>query len=242
MSPVEPLPAATLLLLRDGAAGLEVLMLERHRDAFFSSALVFPGGRLDPADGASGEDASFRVAAIRETYEEAGVLFARGKSGQALLRAGDVAALEGRDFVALVAGGEIALAADLLVPFAHWITPARSPKRYDTRFFLARAPEGQSAAADGHEAVEILWLTPRAALAEADAGRRRLVFATRLNLMRLAASATVAAALAASAASAHKIAPISPEMYDTPSGPRIRIPEGLGYEMCDFAATDTRHG
>jgi 8-oxo-dGTP pyrophosphatase MutT (NUDIX family) len=242
MTPVEPLPAATLLLLRDGAEGLEVLMLERHRDVFFSSALVFPGGRLDPADGPRGDDASFRVAAIRETYEEAGVLLARGKGEGALLRAADVAALEGRNFAALVAGGELALASDLLVPFAHWITPARSPKRYDTRFFLARAPEGQSGAADGREAVEILWLTPRAALAEADTGRRRLVFATRLNLMRLAASPTVEAALAAASASAHRIATICPEMYDTPTGTRIRIPEGLGYEICDFTTTDPRHG
>jgi len=127
------------------------------------------------------------------------------------------------------------------VPFSHWITPERSPKRYDTRFFVARAPADQAPKADGHEAVDLLWLTPRAALAEAEAGRRRLVFATRLNLMRLGASANVDAALAA-AASVPASVPICPEMYDTPSGPRIRIPEGLGYDICDLPTSDTRHG
>ena len=146
-----------------------------------------------------------------------------------------------RDFASVLAGGEIELATDRLVPFSHWVTPARSPKRYDTHFFLACAPAGQAPVADGREAVEILWLSPRAAFAEAEAGRRRLVFATRLNLMRLAASEDVAGALAA-AASAPAIVPICPEIYDTPSGTRIRIPEGLGYEICDFATPDLRHG
>jgi len=251
LSPVLPLPAATLLLLRDGGTGLEVLMLERHRDAFFSSAMVFPGGQVDASDrapatlarcravpGVSDAELAFRVAAIRESFEEAGILLARRRGAESLAAAHDLPA---GDFAALLTGGEIELATDRLVPFAHWVTPERSPKRYDTRFFLARAPEGQTAAADGREAVEILWLSPQAALAEAEAGRRRLIFATRLNLMRLGASRDVASALAAAAA-LPATAPICPEIYDTPSGPRIRIPEGLGYDICDFATRDPRHG
>ncbi|HUK59245.1 MAG TPA: NUDIX hydrolase [Stellaceae bacterium] len=251
MTAVVALPAATLLLLRDGSAGLEVLMLERHRDAFFSSAMVFPGGRVDPEDGAPASLArcravpgvdeaamAYRIAAIRESYEEAGMLVARRPDAAGLVADGDFAR---EDFASLLAGGAIELATDLLVPFSHWVTPERSPKRYDTRFFLARAPADQAPKADGYEAVELLWLAPLAALAEAEAGRRRLVFATRLNLMRLAASADVAGALAA-AASAPASVPICPEMYDTPTGPRIRIPEGLGYDICDFPTADPRHG
>jgi 8-oxo-dGTP pyrophosphatase MutT (NUDIX family) len=251
LTPAVPLPAATLLLLRDGAEGLEVLMLVRHRDAFFSGAMVFPGGQVDAEDraprmlarcravaGLDDEAMTYRVAAIRESYEEAGILLARRRGEERLVASRDFAP---GAFVTLLAGGGIELATDSLVPFSHWVTPERSPKRYDTRFFLARAPEGQSPAADGREAVELLWLQPRAALAEGDAGRRRLVFATRLNLMRLAKCDDVSGALAAAAVTpAHQ--PICPEMYDTPSGPRIRIPEGLGYEVCDFATTDPRHG
>jgi 8-oxo-dGTP pyrophosphatase MutT (NUDIX family) len=251
MTPVLALPAATLMLVRDGANGLEVLMIERHRDSFFPGAMVFPGGQVDAEDGApetlarcravpGADDAAMalRVAAIRESYEEAGILLARRRGEARLLGASDFARGE---FASLLAGGEIELATDRLVPFAHWVTPERSPKRYDTRFFVTRAPEGQAPVADGHEAVEILWLRPGAALEEAEAGRRRLVFATRLNLMRLATSEDVSGALAA-AASVPVAGPICPEIYDTPSGPRIRIPEGLGYEICDFATRDPRHG
>ena len=241
-------------MLRDGAAGLEVLMLERHRDAFFSGALVFPGGRVDAADddpalfaccGAATAHMAFRVAAIRESYEEAGILLARRRGGEALLLAAELATLEqrtGADFAALVAGGEIELATDRLVPFAHWVTPERSPKRYDTLFFLARAPHDQVPRPDGHEAVDTVWIAPAAALADAEAKRRRLIFATRMNLMRLARSADAATALADAAAAAHLIAPICPEMYDTPAGTRIRIPAGLGYDICDLPTPDPRHG
>ena len=131
---------------------------------------------------------------------------------------------------------------DLLVPFAHWVTPERSPKRYDTFFFLAHAPLDQIHRHDGHEAVDSLWIAPDAAIAEDAAKRRRLVFATRLNLMRLARSPDAAAALAAAAASVHLITPICPEVYDTPAGTRIRIPNSGHYDATDFATPDQRHG
>ncbi len=131
---------------------------------------------------------------------------------------------------------------DLLVPFAHWVTPVRSPKRYDTLFFVARAPLGQVHRHDGHEAVDSLWIAPDAAIAEDAAKRRRLVFATRLNLMRLARSADAAAALADAAASVHLITPICPEVYDTPAGSRIRIPSIGHYEATDLPTPDQRHG
>lgn len=258
--PVEPLPAATVLLLRDGAGGTEVVMLERHHEAFFPGALVFPGGQVDEADkarpilarsrkvqGAGAAAMAFRVAAIRESYEEAGILLARRRGEDRLIAAAELGALQRRigkclgralHFADLVASGELELATDMLVPFAHWVTPERSPKRFDTLFFLARAPADQVPHPDGREAVDAVWIAPAAALADADAKRRRLVFATRLNLMRLQRSGDAAAALAAT----HTIARICPEVYDLSTGPRIRIPEGLGYEVTDFPTNDPRHG
>jgi 8-oxo-dGTP pyrophosphatase MutT (NUDIX family) len=221
-------------LLRDGAAGLEVLMLERHKDAFFSGALVFPGGRVEESDGAPGDALSYRIAALRETYEEAGILLARPRGGSDILSAAALAALEARHPADLLASGETEFATDRLVPYAHWVTPERSPKRYDTQFFLAATPPDQEPRADGYEAVDIAWIAPKVACAEADAGRRQLVFATRCNLVRLARHDTVSSALAEAAASVARIACICPEVYDVPAGRRIRIPPGLGYELCDM--------
>jgi 8-oxo-dGTP pyrophosphatase MutT (NUDIX family) len=253
-----PLPAATLMLLRDGPAGLEVLMLERHRDAFFSRALVFPGGRVDPEDAdpgtlahcraGQGADIAFRVAAIRESYEEAGILLACETGGEGLIVSAALAALAARHgpgqphLAALLAEGAIELATDRLVPYAHWLTPDRSPKRYDTLFFLAAAPPDQEPRPDGREAVETVWIAPQTALADADAGRRRLIFATRMNLRRLAQSPDVATALSVARKPDHLIARICPDMYDTPEGTRIRISGGLGYDACDMPTPDNRHG
>jgi 8-oxo-dGTP pyrophosphatase MutT (NUDIX family) len=263
-APAPALPAATLVLARDGADGLEVLMLKRHENTVFSGALVFPGGRLDPEDAADtpiarcrpvpGVDRAamgYRVAAIRECYEEAHLLLARAAGEAELLTAAALAALEaetGRQlgrpahFRDLLAGGRIELATDALVPFGRWVTPERSPKRYDTMFFLARAPEGQVVRPDGHEAVAAAWLTPAAFLVEADAARERLVFATRMNLVRLAKSRDAAAALAAAAATADFIVPLSPEIYRGPEGLRIRIPPGrgraMGFDDCDMPTSE----
>src|SRR5258706_13140517 len=150
--PVIPRPAATLLLLRDGPVGLEVLMTARHEESGFAAgALVFPGGKVDPEDSTlrrfcPGSEAlddvalGFRIAAIRETFEECGILLARRRGASALLSAAEFGELrrhhgEAGDaprFAALVAAAGLELAADVLVPFAHWITPVDRPKRFDT--------------------------------------------------------------------------------------------------------------
>jgi 8-oxo-dGTP pyrophosphatase MutT (NUDIX family) len=161
--PVTPRLAATLLLLRDGGDGLEVLMVSRHEEAGFAAgALVFPGGKVDPVDAALAaccppapdldETALvLRIAAIRETFEECGILLARGNG--ALLTAELLAALLTRHgnadagFAALVAAAGLELATDHLVPYAHWITPVDRPKRFDTHFFLAPAAHDQIAGA-----------------------------------------------------------------------------------------------
>lgn len=243
--------AATVLLLRDGKAGLEVLMITRHANtAFAGGALVFPGGRVDAGDadeavlrrcrtveGADAASMALRVAAIRETYEEVHILLARSSTGDGLLAAAALASLEAQlggavEFAGLVATGKIELATDLLVPFAHWITPAGLPKRFDTRFFLAPAPTDQLAAHDGREAVELIWITARKAIAEADAKRYSLMFATRLNLCKLGRSRTVAEALAA--ARTDRIVTLCPEIVETADGRKIRIPEGQGYDITEM--------
>jgi 8-oxo-dGTP pyrophosphatase MutT (NUDIX family) len=247
MDPVEPRPAATLLLLRDGVAGLEVLMMERHRDAFFSGALVFPGGRVDAADeelarafGVAEDAPNFRIAAIRESWEEARILLAKKRGEDRIAALAEIAGLDRKAaFADVLAGGGFVPATDRLVTFAHWVTPEDSPRRFDTLFFLALAPGDQAPAPDGDEAVELAWLTPATVFAEADAKRRRLIFATRMNLHRLMRSPTAADALADAAR--HPITRICPEVYKAQDGPRIRIPEGLGYDICDMPAADRRH-
>jgi 8-oxo-dGTP pyrophosphatase MutT (NUDIX family) len=227
--PVMPRPAATILLLRDGAEGLEVLMVCRNREVDFASgALVFPGGRVDPGDAALGEGDDplepFRVAAIREAWEESGLLVARPGTK----RAGEGA------FAAHLAGLGLVPDTAALVRYAHWITPASSPKRFDTHFFLAPAPEGQEALHDGREAVEAVWIRPAEALAEAEAGRRTLVFATRLNLMRLAGFGSAAEALTAE----HPLVTVTPEPRpDGAGGVVLRVPLAAGYGADEFPAT-----
>jgi 8-oxo-dGTP pyrophosphatase MutT (NUDIX family) len=232
-TPAIPRPAATILLLRDGAEGLEVLMICRAREMDFAAgALVFPGGRVEEADAllAPSGDAlgAFRIGAIREAWEETGLLLAHPP--------GPDDAVETEFHTHLREKG-VTPDHGALTHFAHWITPAHSPKRFDTHFFLAAAPEGQEAVHDGHEAVEALWIHPGKAVEEAEAGRRTLVFATRLNLLRLARFATVAEAVAAARA-APVVTVIPQPEPDGAGGTNLRIPEEAGYGAALFPAKD----
>lgn len=243
--------AATVLLLRDSAVGVEVLMITRHADtAFAGGALVFPGGRLDAADGtpdlldrcckmadAMPDQMALRVCAIRETFEEVGILLARRRGHANLLTGEEVEALDLRltaklghrpDFIALVTIGDLELATDLLVPFAHWITPKIRPRRYDTYFFLAPAPASQAARHDGHEAVASVWVRPGEAAADGVAKRVKMIFATRFNLLKLARSGDRQAAFAA--AQTGTIVTVCPEYYETSEGLMWRIPVEAGYD------------
>jgi 8-oxo-dGTP pyrophosphatase MutT (NUDIX family) len=252
---IEPRPAATVLLLRDGREGLEVLMVTRNVAADFASgALVFPGGRVDEADADDavlarcretpvGRATAFHVAAVRETFEEAHLLLARPIGRDRLLSAQEVDTLEteledrlGRaaEFADFLRLGEIELATDLLVPFAHWITPVGPPKRFDTHFFLAPAPVDQVAAHDGREAVETVWIAPQRAIADSEARRVTLVFATRMNLAKLGRSKATDEALAA--ARADTIVTVCPELVEGPAGKLLRIPEAAGYGITEMPA------
>ncbi len=260
-APIEPRPAATVLLVRDGSAGIEVLMVTRNvASDFASGALVFPGGRVDAADGGvdalsrsaaiPGVDApamAFRVAAVRETFEEAHLLLARPRGSERLISAQELEALEsdlrgrlGREphFADILAAGEVEVAADLLTPFAHWITPVGPPKRFDTHFFLTRAPDDQVAAHDGREAVDTIWIAPQTAIAESEAGRVTLVFATRMNLSRLARSDRLAVAIEAARASA--VVTVCPELVESREGKLLRIPAAAGYGITEMPANLTK--
>jgi 8-oxo-dGTP pyrophosphatase MutT (NUDIX family) len=251
-------PAATIVLLRDRPSGLEVFMMVRHHAIDFASgALVFPGGRVEDSDFELARDASlcpnpegfdnaamaFRLAAIRETFEECGVLLARPRESAALIdaaalreveRAYRVALAEGQiSFAQILTACGLLPATDLLTHFAHWITPRHQPKRYDTQFFLAEAPMEHIAAHDGAESVDSLWITPRQVLTDTAAGRFKLVFATQMNLTKLAHDATAAEAIAA--AREAKVVTVLPEVSRIDGARRVmRVPLAAGYGAEEF--------
>jgi 8-oxo-dGTP pyrophosphatase MutT (NUDIX family) len=244
-----------VLLVRDGARGLEVFMVERHHEIDFATgALVFPGGQVDPADadprlaercaGAARLDAparSVRVAAIRETFEEAGVLLARRPGARALVDAETLRGIEARHRAALhaaerglaevAAAEDLELALDLLVPFAHWVTPVFMPKRFDTWFFLVPAPLDQVALHDGHESVDSVWLTPAEAEAARRAGSRTIIFPTLLNLRKLGRATSVASAL--ESARREPIVTVLPRIERRGETPTMVLPAEAGYDVVE---------
>lgn len=247
---VPPKPSATILLLRDCGAEMQVLMVVRHHQIDFASgALVFPGGKVDPRDHAPEVRArtrgaeqlddvalALRAAAIREAFEESGVLLARKPGAGELISAAELARLQpfrdslnaGETGIAeLLETADLELACDLLVPFAHWVTPKFMPKRFDTHFFLAKAPEGHGALHDGAESVDSVWIQPARALAEADAGQWTIIFPTRMNLVKLARSTTVDEAIRAARSSA--VVCVEPWIEETEHGPVLCISEEAGY-------------
>lgn len=205
------------------------MVVRHHQIDFASGALVFPGGRVEPSDAvlAGGDaDVAFRVAAIRETWEECGILLAAP---------GAVPTVEGA-FAAMLAERALVPDCTCLAHFAHWITPIPVPKRFDTHFFLAAAPSDQDAVHDGHEAVDSVWIRPADALAEAVAGTKKVVFPTRMNLAKLARSNSVAEAFAA--ARAKPVVTVQPIQRDTAEGRWLRIPIEADYDGEDFLAGD----
>ncbi|MBP2298833.1 NUDIX hydrolase [Azospirillum picis] len=253
--PVAPRPAATLVLLRDGTEGLELLMIERHGGLSFApGASVFPGGRLEPADHGPGwhvhwpgrgipADLAHRVAAVRETFEECGLLLADGPADPGRLAALRKALAAGAGFADALADAGLRPALDGMVPLARWVTPESLPRRFDALFFLAPAPVGQTPLCDGGEAVAAFWATPRRLLAEEREGARRLVFATRMSLLRLAACGGVEEALACGLHGRRALPPaILPRLVQTAAGPVFRIPEGCGFSPLETPTGNVRLG
>ena len=201
-----PRPAATLALIRDGAAGPEVLMLQRTKDAvFLGGAWVFPGGGLDAADATATrvvnppdkELLPYCVAAIRECFEEAGILLACDKSGRQIdaARAESLMGFRKRSFLEMLEAEDLYLPAGELAFIGHWITAPGRARRFDARFFLAAAPAGQQGSHDAGETVRDVWITPREALERAGRGEIELVHATEQTLGWLKGFDSVASAL-----------------------------------------------
>lgn len=247
------IPSATIMLLREGDDGLEVFMVVRHHQIDFASgALVFPGGKADPQDfdenlipwlqGQAEEQAmrAIQVSAIREAFEECGVLLARELGNSELVSAATLAKLE--QYREPLNSGEVSLfgfleqhklvlACDLLVHFAHWITPEGMPKRFDTHFYLALAPTDHVALHDGYESVDSVWIRPHDALDEAKAGTKTIIFPTLRNIERLATTETPAEAI--KAAQADSVMPILPWTEKRADGMYVCIPTDAGYAVCE---------
>ena len=204
-------PAATVLLLRDGPNGVEVLMTRRSMTASFApGAYVFPGGGIDAADAQAHGMAQRRptqsdlhltqaIAAIRESFEELGVLFARHADGR-WANHDDIAAIDRKGpFAAQCQARGLSLAAEQVFVLAHWITDRDLPRRFDVPFLVARMPEGQAPVADESEQFEPVWVRPQDALNRHEAGDFFMVYPTIRTLERLKAFANVNAVLQACA-------------------------------------------
>jgi 8-oxo-dGTP pyrophosphatase MutT (NUDIX family) len=236
-------PAATILVLRDDPE-FEVLMVQRHHQIEFASgALVFPGGKThagdhDPAwedvtvgwDAIEPEQRGLRIAAVREVFEEAGLLL--GATRPLDPAATDMSVREAVDqgrlpFLKVVKdlGEKVDLSA--LTVFARWITPPLTPKRYDTWFYIARAPADQLALSDGRETVDAVWIPPKQAVRMALSGERKVVFPTRMNLQLLAEASDAADAIAR--AEARTLVTVLPKVEERDGGRVLTLPPNAGY-------------
>ena len=260
-TPVVPAPAATLVLLRDTAAGgIEILLIQRHRASKFAAGdYVFPGGKIevddDPDDAArwcAGLDVGHAarvlgiadgpraaladwVGAVREAFEEVGVLLAIDGSGRPpridaarLAEYRRACQHDNRAFWDMVRAEHLTLTTDRLAYFAHWITPEENPIRFDVRFFAAPMPEGQTPEADEREIVGVRWLSPREAFDEQTRGEISLRRPTVANLKIFHGAASVAAALASLAG--RPIPTIRPRVITDPDGKqRALLPGDPGW-------------
>lgn len=258
--PVAPREAASVILARDASDGLEVLLLQRHPNSRFSpGAFAFPGGRVEGADAAPGIEArcrgldraeaarqlrdvrpperaiGFWVAALREAFEEAGILLAYGQDARPV----DGATLDearthrarcredSARFGQLLVDLDLVLATDGLAYWAHWITPEERPIRYDTRFFVATADRGQVPDPDGHEMVGAQWTGPGEALVRHRARELVLPLPTQRILEALSEHRDVSALLAA--ARGREIRPVRPRIVRDAAGERILLPDDPGW-------------
>ena len=229
-----PIPAATLILVRDRADGPPlILMAERAATlAFAGGALVFPGGRIEAADHALADrlapdrpDAAARIAAIRETVEE--VALAPAIAGRvpedapARLRGGEA-------FGTLLAAHDLRIDLDALIPWARWLPDLPHARVFDTLFYLARAPDGEPVA-DGTETASAFWMSAADVLDRVTAGQASAIFPTRRNLERLAAHDSFDAL--AAHARATPVRTISPWVERRGGHDHLCLPDDLGYPV-----------
>lgn len=252
----EARPASTVLLLRDHAEhGMEVFMVQRHRKSgFMPSAWVFPGGRVDERDARShprvtgGARAiarmgleprrgqAFLVAAVRETFEEAGVLVGKGSLPD---HTRDPLAKGELQLGALLDEHGASIDLDQLAPWSWWVTPEQEPRRYDTRFLLARAPMG-TARHDDRETVDSAWVQPAVAVRQADAAAFPLAPPTWWTLKELSAFSTVAGAFAAVESRCQR--PIQPILHFGDAGLQLVLPGHVDHPDIAIDGLPTRIG
>jgi 8-oxo-dGTP pyrophosphatase MutT (NUDIX family) len=254
----EPRHASTVVLLRDHTDGMQAYLLRRTRTMAFAAGMyVFPGGSVDPRDETLSDQAwagpppqtwaallsadesltkAIVCAAVRETFEESGVLLAgAGPDDVVADTTGDdweadrVALIDrSLSFAAMLDRRGLVLRADLLRPWAHWITPEVEPKRYDTRFFVAALPTGQRTRDVGGEADRVAWVRPADALAAADSGEMGMLPPTAFTLSELATYDDVAAVLAAG--TARDVRPVLPKIVLTDDDEaHLLLPHDEGY-------------
>lgn len=255
-TPAVPLPAASVVILRDGARGLEVFMLQRPEaeSMAFAGALVFPGGKVDAADAEHDwqslaaptppvPDRPYWIASVRETFEEAGFLLARRPHASGLVDAAFAERLvlaerkrsarpTAAAFAEMVRREDLILATDQMIHFGHWITPRSRPRRFDTHFFLVAAPLAQTAAHDEVESAEAMWIRPQDALGQYDDGKRQLVAVTHFTLSLLATWRTTEEAVAA--AHNRRVVTVEPTSSRAEGGRLVRIPAEAGYLTTEF--------
>lgn len=204
-------PAATILLLRDASPGIEVLMTRRSLKASFApGAYVFPGGALDPADQSPAARAvsrsrpdqhdeilGYATAAVREAFEELGILLANQADGEPVSAAAAARLDRAHDgeLISQLAAHNWTLALDDVWWFSHWIADRDIPRRFDARFFIARMPDGQHPSADGNEQFEPTWVAPADALARHERGDFEMIFPTIRTLRQLSRFGSVAQAI-----------------------------------------------
>lgn len=255
-------PAATVVMLRDAPVGLEVFLMKRHTlSDVLGGAFVFPGGKVDAADteidmvahldqplqllhaGLNEADISERtagglyVAALREAFEESGVLFAQGFATPDIDAARAAALLrEGHGFNAVLARMALRLQTRSLVPWSRWITPTAPSvmnKRFDTRFFVSAVPAGQVAIHDNHETTDSIWLSPRTALQQYWDGQIALAPPQIMSLVQLSRHASVASVLTAARSRLPPV--IQPEPFDLEGGRVICYPGDVRHSVRERA-------
>ncbi len=266
---IVPRDASTIMVVRDAGEQMQVLMLRRNlSSSWVGGAHLFPGGAVDTEDGdpalvdrsprRSDDEASrilnvdtgglaFFVAAIRECFEEAGVLLASGPDGRPIdfadptvgarfvehrrrLNSGELS------FNALCATEGLTLDTDRLWYFSHWITPEGSPRRYDTRFFVAAMPDGQVALHDDIEVIDSIWIEPAEAVRRLHAGEIDMLFPTTKNLEAIGRFERSADLLEASADA--EVPTILPKITVADQGMRILLPGDDGYETATGVGED----
>jgi 8-oxo-dGTP pyrophosphatase MutT (NUDIX family) len=258
VTPAEPRHASTVVLLRDSADGLQAYLLRRQKTMAFAAGMyVFPGGSVDPRDESLSADAwagpppeswcslltaptslatALVCAAVRETFEESGVVLAGLSADEVVADTtgedweADRLALLDRtaSFAEVLGRRSLVLRADLLRPWAHWITPEAEPRRFDTRFFVAALPAGQRTRDVGGEADRVTWCRPRDALEAFERGELGLMPPTAFTLMELSAFDTVADVLAAG--DARDVQPMLPKIVlGDDDEARLLLPHDEGY-------------